>query len=100
MDTSILVKRDNNWVAVARQLQDTQNKIKFLKEKKDKIEFELRRLSENVSSTGGGYRYKLYKRPGIIDYMAIPELKGLNLERYRKEEQKYWKLSFTEQFNI
>lgn len=95
-----MIQRDNNWIVIAKELQDTQSKLKFLKEKKSKIELELRLLSDGVSSTAGGYRYKIYTRPGLVDYKSIPALKDLDLDEYRKEEQKYWKLSFTEQFNI
>ena len=97
--TSLIV-RDNNWIAIARELQDTQNKLKFIKEKKIQIEGKLRELSDNVSSTGGGFKYKLHSRPGTVDYKSIPALKGLDLDEYRKEDQKYWKLSHTKQFNI
>ena len=90
----------NQWVLTAKELLDIQDKLKFLKDRKLKVESNLRELSNNESAAEAGYKYNLFARPGTVDYKSIPALKDLDLEQYRKEEQKYWKLSFTKQFDI
>ena len=90
----------NQWVLTAKELLDIQEKLKFLKDRKLKVESNLRELSNNKSASEAGYKYNLFTRPGSIDYSSIPELQDINLDEYRKEEQKYWKLSFTKQFDI
>jgi hypothetical protein len=53
---------------------------------------ELRVLSDNKSSMGGSFIYECTLRQGNVDYKSIPELKSINLEKYRKEESFVWKL--------
>ena len=90
----------NKWIITAQELLDIQEKLKFLKDRKFKVESNLRELSGNKSTELEGYKYNVFTRPGLVDYKSIPELKDLDLEKYRKEEQKFWKLSYTKQFNI
>lgn len=97
----ITKNKDNNlWVITAKELLDIQDKLKFLKNKKIKIENSLRELSNNESASGEGFNYNLFSRPGSVNYASIPALKDLDLDQYRKEDINYWKLSFTKQFDI
>jgi len=90
----------NQWVITAQELLDIQDKIKFLKNRKLKVEVNLRELSNNESASGDGYRYSKFSRPGSVEYKLIPEIKGIDLDQYRKDEVNYWKLSYTKQFDI
>ena len=90
----------SKWIVTAQELLDIQQKLKFLKDRKLTVESNLRELSENKSTELEGYKYNVFTRPGLVDYKSIPELKDLDLDKYRKEEISFWKLSFTKQFNI
>lgn len=93
-----MIQRNNYWVEKAQELKETQERLKFLKEKKAELELELRSLSNNVDSYGEGYKYKIFSRPGSVDYKLIPELKEIDLDKYRRDDVEFWKLSYTKQF--
>ena len=43
--------------------------------------------------TGGGITLSCTERKGNVDYSKIPELQGVDLERYRKAGSTYWKIT-------
>ena len=45
---------------------------------------------EGKSMKGGGVTIQRQERKGNVDYKAIPELEGVDLEKYRKEGQTIW----------
>lgn len=90
----------SQWVLTAKELLDINEKLKFLKGRKLEIENNLRELSNNESASCDGFKYTLFSRPGSVDYKLIPEIKGIDLNEYRKNEVNYWKLSYTKQFDI
>jgi putative phage-type endonuclease len=49
-------------------------------------------LSEGKNSKGAGVIITQHVRKGSVDYSKIPELKGLDLEPYRKSPSSYWKI--------
>ena len=88
------------WQNAAQRVLDIQEKMSFLVNAKNEAMKELIELSDGVSSFGNGYTFEQIQREGSVDYKAIPELKGVDLNKYRKESINYWKLSFTKQFDI
>ena len=42
----------------------------------------------------GSYELTQTSRPGSVDYSSIPELKAVDLERYRKESINVYKLEY------
>ncbi len=88
------IKQNDSWITKAQEVFDIQQKIKFLEAQEKRLATELKALSNHTSSVGGGYVYENSFRPGTIDYKAIPELRDINLEQYRKAEISYWKLTF------
>jgi predicted phage-related endonuclease len=73
-----------------------------LKVKEKKIETEMKKLSEEIkklADADGHPRLRLGKvklvqieRAGNVQYASIPELKGVDLEKYRGKSTKYWKM--------
>ena len=49
-------------------------------------------LSKERSCHGNGIRLSKVEKKGFIDYDAIPELKEVDLEKYRKPSTTYWKI--------
>lgn len=82
-------ERDQRWQEVAMELHTCKEYAKKAKE----LEKELKELSDGVSSRSGPYRYKVSSIPGRIDYSAIPELSGVDLELYRKPSTQRWTLT-------
>lgn len=87
------ITRDQAWIELARHAYDIQQKRKELeKVEKDLLE-ELKAKSDHMPSKGGNFVFQINYRKGSVDYKAIPELQGVNLDAYRKEEVAQWKLN-------
>jgi hypothetical protein len=80
------------WLKAAHNLYQIKQILKEYEKMEKIVSEELRILSDNRSAMGGGYIYECTIRQGSVDYKAIPELKRVNLEKYRKEESAVWKL--------
>ena len=80
------------WSHKAKQLYTTSNKIKELKHKKENILNELIQLSNNKNTAVGSFEFKKITSLGDIKYKDIPELKNIDLEKYRLNSVEYWKL--------
>ena len=86
------IERDEKWVAKAREFAIVKKTMKELRETEDRLQKELIELSEGVDSRGGGYIFTCTPRLGSVQYKDIPELKDVNLERYRGESVDVWKI--------
>lgn len=91
---------ETKFVVLAQELQDIQEKIKFLETKKESIKDYLKDICGNQTFSFNGYTFSKIERPGSVKYSEIPELKGVNLDIYRSEPVVVWKLSCVKQFNI
>lgn len=85
------VERNLEWVLVAEQLAEATRALKYYEKINEDLKLKLEELSEGVNSRGAGYVFYQIKRKGSVDYAAIPGIKALNLEQYRKPETSYWK---------
>lgn len=88
------VKQNEVWVKKAREVYDLTQKRKMLEVQEAQAIAELKELSSNLNSVGGGFKYESSTRAGTVDYKAIPQLKGVNLDIYRKPAVVYWKLTY------
>jgi len=88
------------FLVAASYLKKIQGNIKYLKEVEKEASSKLRDLCGNESRRYNGYEYKMIERKGSVKYALIPELKNVDLEKYRSEMVTYWKLNFTEQFDV
>lgn len=50
-------------------------------------------LAGERNSAGAGVRVTRVERKGAVDYRAVPALKGVDLEQYRKPGTEYWTVS-------
>lgn len=88
------VKQDEKWAAKAKEVFDLQQQRKLWEEKEAMALTELKEMTGDLNSFGGGYKYECSIRMGSIDYKAIPQLKGVNVDLYRKPTVAIWKLTF------
>lgn len=76
----------NDYEQALNALDDAKQKVEELKEQL--IEAAKLRKTELI----GGLAVRQIERKGAIDYKKVPELKGVDLEPYRKKPSKFWKV--------
>jgi hypothetical protein len=84
--------KNNVWLSKAKELYTITQERLALEKKEHLLALELRDLSNYEAYSFGGLSYFIETRLGSIDYSSIPELKNLDLNRYRKGPVKVWKL--------
>ena len=84
--------KNNVWLSKAKELYTITQERLALEKKEHLLALELRDLSNYEAYSFGGLIYFIETRLGSIDYNSIPELKNLDLNRYRKGPVKVWKL--------
>jgi len=97
MEGDSIPKNDNVELKVAanelfrlkKQEKEIREQCKFLSEK-------LKEGVQNRTTRIGPYLFKKSIRKGGVDYKSIPELKGLDLDAYRKAETTAWSLLIVE----
>lgn len=81
------------WLMKAKELYNIQQQRRALEKREAELGIELRTLSNNQPMSFGGMRYYFEIRSGYVDYNAIPELKNIDLNKYRKPNVITWKLA-------
>jgi len=88
------VKREDVYFQfLAVQFKEIQEYKKQLLQKEENIRQLLIGNSNESNCEGFGIRMKKIRKKGSIEYSRIPELNNINLNKYRKEESEYWKIS-------
>jgi len=86
------VVRDSIWVSVAKELKRVQEIRRTVEQQESQLIQELKKLSLGLNSRADGFIFTKSIRKGLVEYKNIPELMGVDLERYRKESTEAWKL--------
>lgn len=81
------------WISKASALYEAQNELKRIEKLATKLKEELKSLSSFQPMALDGFMLSIEYRAGSVDYKAIPELKDIDLDLYRKEDIAIWKLS-------
>ncbi len=74
------MQSNQTWKKLAARLL----KLRSYDEEKEKIVEELKELANGCGARGHGIEMQRQKVKGAVDYSKIPELKGVDLELYRK----------------
>ena len=77
---------DAEWLKKAKEWREIHASLQAVKEKEEKLRKELIELSQGQSFIGGGVQLKHGTSKGRVNYKAIPELQGVNLEDYRGDD--------------
>ena len=85
-DKDICERTDEEWIRTARDYKEAYARLKFAELEVDSLKQALIELLDGAKNEGGGVRVSVVKRKGSVDYKAVPELIGVDLEPYRKEE--------------
>ena len=75
------------------EYQDLTDSIDQATERKKEVFDELVKLAKGRNSLIWGRKLTQIERKGSVDYKSIPQLKGIDLEQYRKKPSTYWRLS-------
>lgn len=91
-DRDYIEKSDEFWFETASEWKRISEKIKVLEEYEEKLRQKLILMSNGANSRGAGIKSSFYIRKGNIDYKSIPELKGVDLDQYRRHKIIVWKV--------
>ena len=88
------IERDDTlWNQCASQYKNLVCEIEQMEKQKEELRKQLVFLSGESNTKGGGISLCQIQRKGNIDYLKIPELKGLDLEKYRKPPTNNWRVT-------
>jgi len=83
-------KRYTEWNNIEKELQSELDTVKL---EKERCKNELIALADNRSVHGAGIKLSKCTRRGSVNYAEIPELQGVELDKYRNMIE-YWRVSF------
>ena len=87
-----LTREDDRWLGLADQYKTAQSMVKGWTEKLEIARQHLLQECGQSNVMGGGIRVMKVARKGTVDYKAIPELIGVDLEPYRKKPIESWRI--------
>ncbi len=88
------IERDDElWNQCASQWKYVTEQIKSLEKEEDHLRKQLIFLSTDSNTRGNGISLCKIQRKGQIVYDTIPELKGVDLDKYRKEPTTSWRIT-------
>lgn len=67
--------------------------IKDLEEQKERYREEIVKHCDGEDKQSVKFKLSKVEMMGNVDYKSIPEIQGLDLDRYRKEKKSYWKIT-------
>jgi putative phage-type endonuclease len=86
-------REDELWSQCAQQWKYTNEQIKSLEKEEEHLRKQLIFLSGASNVRGGGLSLCRVIRSGHIDYSKIPELRGVDLDKYRKPSIDTWRIT-------
>lgn len=85
-------ERDTEWLALAQQRLALKEQIDNANKTLKTINNQLIAFAKNKQCKviGGGVQAFKVLRKGAVQYAKIPELKDVNVDKYRKKDSEYW----------
>lgn len=99
-ERDIVKREDPEWAEVSKNWLEVNQKMKVLEKEEKALREVLIQMAGVQNVTGGGVRLTRSFRKGSIQYGEIPELKNIDLEKYRKEPMEIWTLVSSEKKKI
>ena len=84
---------DEEWLQTSKKWLDIQSQIESLENQEKGLREHLISLADGKNSQGGGLRISRSMRKGTVQYSQIPQLKEVDLEKYRKGPSEVWRLT-------
>lgn len=85
---------DQEWNYTALEWMSISKRMDMLDKRQDELRSILIGRANNQNAQGGGVKLTQVLRKGQVDYKSIPELIGVDLERYRKDRVESWRISY------
>lgn len=78
-----VIRDDPAWASAAAAYLDAKRAVDAMAEKLEQARSQLVALSHHTREQGAGVSVVRLWKAGNVDYKKIPELKGVNLDKYR-----------------
>ena len=91
-DRDYIIREDVAWRDLANELLALQKQKEVLEDREAAIKAELQVMAQGKNTKGCGIALQKIVRKGNVDYSAIPELKGVDVEKYRKAASEIWQV--------
>jgi putative phage-type endonuclease len=91
-ESDYVVMITDKWDELAKKYIHLDDEIKRKEVEKDAVRKKLIELAGNQNSKGAGIKLMKTITKGRINYEAVPELSGLNLDKYRKDSTTSWRV--------
>jgi putative phage-type endonuclease len=88
-----IYREDDLWKQCATQWMTLVQEMKEMEKREEDLRKQLIFLSGESNSKGSGISLCQVRRKGNIDYSKITELKGIDLEPYRKPSSDSWRIT-------
>lgn len=75
----------NEWIQLRPEIETIKARLNELELREQNIKDSLVHLADKECAEGGGIRLHKTVRKGHVDYSKVPEIRGIDLEPYRKE---------------
>lgn len=85
LESPIKQMTGSEWEEAVMEWRLAQMLLSDAKTKEEKARSKIINLAGEVSATGNGLKVTRVERQGSVDYSKVPELKGINLDQYRKQ---------------
>lgn len=92
IEESFVEMGSDDWRRAATEYATVIRQIEWLEKSKEKLRAELLLLADGMNCMGAGLSIQRVIRQGNVDYKAIPELKSVDLDLYRKEKIETWRI--------
>jgi putative phage-type endonuclease len=92
-DQDFAMRSDDIWALKSRSWIEASNQLKIAEEKEKEAREALIQCAGRSNAMGSGIKLSKSIRRGNIDYSAIPELKGVDVDNYRKESTEMFRIS-------
>lgn len=80
------------WLDIANEYRKMDTVETEAKKRKEELKDMMIQLSDSENACGNGIILQKIERKGIINYQNIPEIKQMDLEKYRKPGSSYWQV--------
>jgi len=89
------LKTEHAWARVAHEWKNTHFQLKELEAQERMLRDNIISMSGSKNSIGGGIKVTRSLRKGNVDYSAIPELKEVIIDKYRKKPVESYRITLT-----
>jgi len=84
-----VIREDFQWSMHVEEYKNAKEQFNMWKAKEEHLRASLISLANGKSTKGLGVTVSKVIRKGVVDYNSIPEIKSIDLEKYRKEPTTY-----------